>query len=87
MDEYGLGILERVDLRSIWPSEAQDFTRWLSMEKNLDALGKALNLNLCWEASEKNVGPFPRSSCSETPSACGPPQAASTAGLALSSKC
>ena len=30
-----LGCLERVDLRDIWSTEAQDFTPWLAREENL----------------------------------------------------
>ncbi len=39
-----LGVIEQVDLREVWPHEAQDFTPWLA--KNLDKLGEALGLDL-----------------------------------------
>ena len=39
-----LGAIERVDLREVWPHEAQDFTPWLA--DNLDKLGEALGLDL-----------------------------------------
>lgn len=53
-----LGRLERVDLRNIWQSEAQDFTPWLAGEDNLILLGEALGIDLELEAVEQNVGPF-----------------------------
>ncbi len=53
-----LGRLERVDLRNIWQSEAQDFTPWLAGEDNLLLLGEALGIDLELEAVEQNVGPF-----------------------------
>ena len=39
-----LGTIEQVDLREVWPHEAQDFTPWLA--ENLDKLGEALGLDL-----------------------------------------
>ena len=37
---YNLGKIKRVnDLRSVWPHEANDFTKWLSHEANLEELG------------------------------------------------
>ena len=38
-----LGSLEPVDLRTIWPEEARDFTQWLARENNLRRLSEALN--------------------------------------------
>jgi len=46
------------DLRSVWPSEASDFTPWLARAENLEALGSAIGIELELEAQEKNVGPF-----------------------------
>ena len=51
-----LGTIEQVDLREVWPHEAQDFTPWLSA--NLDKLGEALGLDLELHESEAPVGPF-----------------------------
>ena len=51
-----LGAIERVDLREVWPHEAQDFTPWLA--ENLDKLGEALGLDLELSESEAPVGPF-----------------------------
>jgi hypothetical protein len=53
-----LGILERVELRDIWLSEASDFTPWLAGNENLAQLGKTIGMELELEAQEKNVGPF-----------------------------
>ena len=51
-----LGAIERVDLREVWPHEAQDFTPWLA--ENLDKLGEALGLDLELQSAEAAVGPF-----------------------------
>lgn len=53
-----LGRLEKVDLRDIWKTEAQDFTPWLAREDNLSELADTIKLDLELEAQEKNVGPF-----------------------------
>jgi len=53
-----LGRFQRVDLRDIWKTEAQDFTPWLAREENLSELASALNIDLELEAQEKFVGPF-----------------------------
>lgn len=53
-----LGRLERYDLRSVWTSEAEDFTPWLAQPQNIALLGEALGLRLELEAQEKSVGPF-----------------------------
>ena len=53
-----LGRLEKIDLRRIWKSEAQDFTPWLAKEENITLLSDTLGLELEVEAEEKEVGPF-----------------------------
>ena len=53
-----LGRLEKVDLRSIWPDEAHDFTPWLAQDNNLSELGDAIGIELELEGTEQNVGPF-----------------------------
>ena len=45
-----------IELRSIWPHEARDFTPWLA--ENLVFLEKPLNIELELEATEKRVGDF-----------------------------
>ncbi len=37
-----LSRLEPVELREVWPDEAQNFTPWLAEEENLILLGKTL---------------------------------------------
>ena len=58
MSDKPLGRLERVSLRHIWETEAQDFTPWLAREENLEELNQTLHLDLEFEAQEKTVGPF-----------------------------
>ena len=53
-----LGRLEQVELRSIWVTEAGDFTPWLAQEDNLRLLSDAIGIELELEAQEKAVGPF-----------------------------
>ena len=57
-DMHKLGRLEPVDLRSVWASEAGDFTPWLASEQNLKLLGDTIGIELELEAEEKDVGPF-----------------------------
>ncbi len=58
MKKYKLASLSKVALRSIWTTEAQEFTPWLAQSENMELLGEAIGLELELEASEKNVGPF-----------------------------
>ena len=53
-----LARLERVDLRTVWTTEAQDFTPWLAQPENLAVLSEALNMELETEGQEERVGPF-----------------------------
>lgn len=53
-----LSRLEEVELREIWPDEAQDFTPWLAEEENLILLGETLDMELELENQEINVGDF-----------------------------
>lgn len=57
-----LGKMIRItDLRSVWPHEANDFTKWLAQEENLTLLGdaKAIGVELSfvdkglWELKAK----------------------------------
>ena len=56
--QAALGSLEPVDLRTIWPDEARDFTPWLAQEENLRRLSDALNLELELDRVEMAVGPY-----------------------------
>ena len=57
VDALGLGRLHPVgDLRSIWASEASDFTPWLFA--NLDLLADAIGIPLNGDQQEFPVGPF-----------------------------
>ena len=51
-----LGTIERVDIRSIWPNEADNFTPWLA--DNLDQLGDELGMELELVGREAAVGSF-----------------------------
>ena len=51
-----LGRMEKVELREIWPNEAQDFTPWL--EENISALGSALGMDLEADSIEAPVGGY-----------------------------
>ena len=53
-----LGRLERVSLRDVWLSQADDFTPWLAKEENIAILSDAIGIDLEVEAQEKEVGPF-----------------------------
>lgn len=56
MTDAQLGRIEEVDLRQVWPHEANDFTPWLA--EHLDLLGEALHLDLTLVEAEGEVGPF-----------------------------
>ncbi len=58
MSNANLGRLASVDLRSVWTTEAGDFTPWLAQEGNLSLLGDTIGVELDLEAQEKDVGPF-----------------------------
>jgi len=53
-----LGTLERVELREVWAHESSDFTPWLAREENIALLGKAINMDLEVDETEKSVGAF-----------------------------
>lgn len=55
---HQLGILEKVNPRDVWPTEAGDFTPWLAQDTNLKLLGDTIGVELELEAQEKDVGPF-----------------------------
>ena len=54
-----LGKLEKVkDLRSVWKHEANDFTKWLSKEENLNTLGDEIGIDIELRQTEAKTGSF-----------------------------
>ena len=53
-----LSRLEVVELREVWPDEAQDFTPWLAKDANISLLGETLGMELELEKKEIGVGDF-----------------------------
>ena len=54
-----LGKLEKVkDLRSVWPHEANDFTKWLAEEENLELLGNELGIDMELIGTEVRTGSY-----------------------------
>jgi RecB family endonuclease NucS len=53
-----LGKLEKVELRSVWENEAQNFTPWLAQEENLAELSRTIGMELELVAQEQFVGPY-----------------------------
>lgn len=54
-----LGKLEKVkDLRSVWKHEANDFTKWLSEEENLNTLGDEIGIDIELISTEAKTGSF-----------------------------
>jgi hypothetical protein len=51
-----IGKIKRLELRSIWKNEANNFTVW--MESNIDSLSDALGFELTVIKREHSVGPF-----------------------------
>lgn len=45
MDKLGK-MIRITDLRSVWPHEAKDFTKWLAQEENFTLLGDAIDIEL-----------------------------------------
>ena len=54
-----LGKMKRIhDLRTVWPHEANDFTKWLAEDANLEELGNAVGIDIDLEERESSVGSF-----------------------------
>ena len=54
-----LGKLEKIkDLRSVWKHEANDFTKWLSKEENLNTLSEEIGINIELISTEAKTGSF-----------------------------
>lgn len=58
MKHYDLGTIKKVDLKSVWPHEALDFTKWLAEESNLALLSEAVGMDLELREVESAVGSF-----------------------------
>ena len=56
MSNIDLASIERVDLREVWPNEAEDFTPWLA--ENISRLGDALGIDLEFREAETRVGRY-----------------------------
>ena len=53
-----LGKIKEVDIRSVWPHEQYDFSKWLAEEENIRALGEEMNLSLTDVDTEQFVGSY-----------------------------
>lgn len=54
-----LGTIKKIDdLRSVWPHEAQDFSKWLAKEENLLLLSDTIGIDIVLEELESAVGGF-----------------------------
>lgn len=54
-----LGKMTRIhDLRTVWPHERNDFSKWLGKEENLAMLSEAVDIDLALEELESSVGGF-----------------------------
>ncbi|MGF0020580.1 DUF4268 domain-containing protein [Acidaminococcus fermentans] len=54
-----LGRMKKIDdLRSIWPHEEADFSKWLAAKENLEQLSDAIGIDLEFEETESSVGSF-----------------------------
>lgn len=54
--KVAVGALEQVDIRTVWPNEAADFTPWLA--ENIVMLGQAVGMELEVVDTERTVGNF-----------------------------
>lgn len=54
-----LGSIRKIeDLRSVWPHEAYDFSKWLAQEENLSLLSNTIGIDIVLEEIESPVGMF-----------------------------
>ena len=54
-----LGTIKKIDdLRSVWPHEAHDFSKWLAKEENLTLLSDTIGIDIILEELESAVGGF-----------------------------
>ena len=55
-----LAKLTKIKLRDVWPHEALDFTKWLALEENLDALSEEIGIDIKLIGTEVSVYKFKR---------------------------
>ncbi len=53
-----LSKLTKIELRDVWPHEAYDFSKWLALEENLDALSEEIGIDIKLIDTEVSVGKF-----------------------------
>jgi len=53
-----LGEITKVNVRTVWPNEQQDFTPWLASDENIARLASVVGLELEVENTEVAVGPY-----------------------------
>ncbi len=54
-----LGCMKKInDLRTVWPHEAYDFSKWLAQEENLSKLSDDIGIDIVLEELESSVGNF-----------------------------
>ena len=53
-----LSKLKKIDLRTVWKSEPNDFSKWLSQEENLSLLGEEIGIDISLIKTEASVGRF-----------------------------
>jgi hypothetical protein len=53
-----LGVVQAVDIRTVWGSESNDFTPWLAERANIALLAETVGLDLEVQGQEQRVGAF-----------------------------
>lgn len=53
-----LSKLKKIDLRTVWKNEPNDFSKWLSQEENLSLLGEEIGIDISLIKTEASVGRF-----------------------------
>lgn len=53
-----LSKLKKIDLRTVWKNEPNDFSQWLSQEENLSLLGEEIGIDISFTKTEASVGRY-----------------------------
>lgn len=53
-----LGVVQAVDIRTVWSSESSDFTPWLAEHANIALVAETIGLDLEVQGQEQRVGAF-----------------------------